>query len=335
MLLRRGQAEGADGAPPAKRPRYVSLRQDTSLEDAIFGNTAYACSKPQERKKERRRKKKQGRRNEFGFGLLVQTAWTLSPLSSLSPPPPHTLSLLLIFLACSILFFLPSFLLSFLLSFFFLLVHACVGSGLSALGLPGQQEQAAAEVGFVLDRASAPSDGEGDSDDEPGRPSTLGLRRAPAWTDADDAEVEVDVSAVPRLRKLRQQPDEAVLGGKVYRKRLRAQFEKIHGGTPSWAEVPDQPAGDTLADQALQQGLPVLRTASQRLPPTVLDVARVKDANQHGVSQSVVQSAEFHPSAPAMFTAGLDKTLRLFHVRQTKEKKRKKEEEEEEEEKNR
>jgi hypothetical protein len=28
----------------------------------------------------------------------------------------------------------------------------------------------------------------------------------------------------------------------------------------------------------------------------------------------VVQSLEFHPTAPALFTAGLDKTLRLFHV---------------------
>lgn len=45
-----------------------------------------------------------------------------------------------------------------------------------------------------------------------------------------------------------------------------------------------------------------------------LDVARVVDANRESRSQAVVQAIQFHPSAPAMLTAGLDKTLRVFQI---------------------
>ncbi|ORY53100.1 WD40 repeat-like protein, partial [Rhizoclosmatium globosum] len=51
-----------------------------------------------------------------------------------------------------------------------------------------------------------------------------------------------------------------------------------------------------------------------RLPKDHLDVFRMTDANNASPSQSVVQSCKFHPNAPVLLTAGLDKTLRLFHV---------------------
>ena len=45
-----------------------------------------------------------------------------------------------------------------------------------------------------------------------------------------------------------------------------------------------------------------------------LDVGRVVDANRESKSQAVVQAVQFHPTAPAMLTAGLDKTLRVFQI---------------------
>ncbi|RHY53849.1 hypothetical protein DYB34_003426, partial [Aphanomyces astaci] len=43
-------------------------------------------------------------------------------------------------------------------------------------------------------------------------------------------------------------------------------------------------------------------------------VGRVKDANQHGQSNAVVQSVQFHPNGQLLLTAGLDKALRLFQI---------------------
>jgi hypothetical protein len=45
----------------------------------------------------------------------------------------------------------------------------------------------------------------------------------------------VDVSAVPRLRKLRKSEADKVLDGTDFAGRLKGQFEKIHG-RPLWAE---------------------------------------------------------------------------------------------------
>nr|KAJ3419131.1 U3 snoRNP protein [Polyrhizophydium stewartii] len=52
----------------------------------------------------------------------------------------------------------------------------------------------------------------------------------------------------------------------------------------------------------------------QLLSADKLDIQRLKDANQMGYSQAVVQSAQFHPAAPVLLTCGLDKTLRLFQI---------------------
>lgn len=192
--------------------------------------------------------------------------------------------------------------------------------GVTALGLDepvtARGELDAHAGGFVLDRAGAGSDDEASNEDRGQRVGRPGHQPVPAWIDADDAGVRVDVSVQPRLRKLRRDAGETVLVGEAYRQRLRAQFETIHGAVPLWADTTKilvQPT-DADDDDVLRQGGSVLRSGSSRVPSTVLDTTRVKDANQHAVSQAVVQSCQFHPTAPALFTAGLDRSLRIFHV---------------------
>jgi len=53
---------------------------------------------------------------------------------------------------------------------------------------------------------------------------------------------------------------------------------------------------------------------SKFVPKSVLEVTRARDANAAAYSKSVVQAVQFHPTAPAILTAGLDKTVRLFQV---------------------
>jgi U3 small nucleolar RNA-associated protein 18 len=108
----------------------------------------------------------------------------------------------------------------------------------------------------------------------------------------------MDVAETGRLRKLRQSEDEHVLQGGVYRQRLRARFEKIHGGAPAWA-APAAGGDDDDAEDGLtlltRQSKPLLRDNEQRLAPSVLDVTRSKDANQAGVSQVLPPTSLFAP----------------------------------------
>jgi U3 small nucleolar RNA-associated protein 18 len=50
------------------------------------------------------------------------------------------------------------------------------------------------------------------------------------------------------------------------------------------------------------------------LPPGLLEVSRLKDANAEGPYQGVVRAARFHPQGRLMLTAGMDKRIRLFEV---------------------
>lgn len=59
---------------------------------------------------------------------------------------------------------------------------------------------------------------------------------------------------------------------------------------------------------------PLTKKGTRRLPQSLLEVTRVKDANQHEYAQSAIQCTIFHPNAAVMLTAGLDKTLRLFQI---------------------
>lgn len=60
--------------------------------------------------------------------------------------------------------------------------------------------------------------------------------KAPAWRDEGDDGLEVDLKAVPGLRKLRASADERHVDGAVYEERLRALHRKLHPRT-TWANT--------------------------------------------------------------------------------------------------
>ena len=59
---------------------------------------------------------------------------------------------------------------------------------------------------------------------------------------------------------------------------------------------------------------PLLSRSSTRLPPTILDIKRMRDANSAKRAQAAIKSLEFHPTASVILTAGWHKTLDLFQV---------------------
>lgn len=132
------------------------------------------------------------------------------------------------------------------------------------------------------------------------------------WTDEADAALRVDVSAVSRLRKLRESVAEDELAGDVYEARLRRQLSKMQGSkSQSWT-VPDD---STDSKSVLKSASSVLAQTQRTLPRDVIKIQRCADANVNGRSDAVVRSVRFHPGgAPLLVTAGMDKRLRFFSV---------------------
>ncbi|RMZ75765.1 hypothetical protein DV738_g5288, partial [Chaetothyriales sp. CBS 135597] len=54
------------------------------------------------------------------------------------------------------------------------------------------------------------------------------------WHDSDDDRVAVSLASNPRLRKLRDTPDDDIISGREYVTRLRRQYERLHP-RPEWA----------------------------------------------------------------------------------------------------
>ena len=180
-----------------------------------------------------------------------------------------------------------------------------------------------------------PRDDEGEAPSAP--PRLPKSRKAPAWTDPDDASLEISLASSARLRKLRDAPEEDAVKGPEYERRLRRQFVKMNP-TPEWAaaarrkrrrtEVDAGAHADADADVDVPtlEGLDALVTSSggilghkprARLDPGVLSIERLRDANQAAQAEGEVTAAQFHPSPQLsmLLVASSDRRIRLFNVR--------------------
>lgn len=182
------------------------------------------------------------------------------------------------------------------------------------------------QVSFKPVRDRKDSTDEESDDKAPSKYDTTGLQReSAAWVDEDDETVSVDISAEPRLKKLRHTEEERSIGGLTYQSRLRTQFQKL-SGQPDWAKP--QPSkkkkkhddsSDSSSDEddghlLRRAGRVVDTSRQQHLTQGFLDIKRMKDPNQTCRPNAVIQSLEFHPSSNVMLTAGYHKTVDLFQI---------------------
>ncbi|KAL4254939.1 WD repeat UTP18 family protein [Abortiporus biennis] len=228
------------------------------------------------------------------------------------------------------------------------------------------------EVDIDVPEAPSESDEEGENSDEESGSSSSSInseegvhpiasastsifgssrnRKAPAWQDPDDVNIEVSISTNKRLRKLRDAPSDDILGGKEYERRLRRQFEKING-TPEWAakarkkvketsgkilarkdkrrrdelsseeeegesEGDDEKEGDEYESILASTGGILGRPKSKTLAKGILNIERLRDANISARSEGAIKALQFHPSShiPILLTASEDRRLRLFNI---------------------
>jgi hypothetical protein len=151
-----------------------------------------------------------------------------------------------------------------------------------------------------------------------------------AWVDEDDADLEVNLLGTSRLRKLRKTKTEeaaSALSGVELEQRLRQRYQNTTqaAARTDWARLDgkgeEEEDQSDVEDSALQSSsVPLIlqSSASQRLPPNILNIMRCPDANQTDPNKAAVQAVNFHPGSdadrPLLLTAGLDKTLRFFQV---------------------
>jgi U3 small nucleolar RNA-associated protein 18 len=156
-------------------------------------------------------------------------------------------------------------------------------------------------------------------------------RKAPAWTDPDDASLEVSLASSARLRKLRDAPEEDAVNGREYERRLRRQFVKMNP-TPEWATAAarrkrrradsdgggdDVVGGPDLDSLVTSSGGILGHRRRTRLDPGVLSIERLRDANQAAQAEGEVNAIQFHPSPQVsmLLIASADRRIRLFNVR--------------------
>ncbi|KAM6904805.1 U3 small nucleolar RNA-associated protein 18 homolog [Xenentodon cancila] len=165
-------------------------------------------------------------------------------------------------------------------------------------------------------------DGDAESDDEEDARQQEAPRKA-AWVDEDD-EQEEEVDMTHRYRRnLMKGEAEATMSKQKLQQRMREQFQKSMGGTPSWAESSDhkkkkRKAEDEDDDEEEEDDL-LRRTgnfvaSSESLPRGILRMKKCLNANSARPSEDRLTSVQFHPSAQVIMTASLDHSISLFQV---------------------
>jgi len=195
------------------------------------------------------------------------------------------------------------------------------------------------------------SESEGESSSSRSRPPSLRAkskskvtplisksRNPSAWTDPSDPPTVAISTAAPRLRKLRDAPDETILSGREYESRLRRQYERIHP-QPEWAkkakgrrqaattasaasDEDEEEAGGMQDLLSSTTGILAVREKKRGgtvvLPAGTLAIERLRDANQaaQGSGSGEVKVVAFHPSdkIPVLCVGTADRRVRLFNV---------------------
>ncbi|XP_026204550.1 U3 small nucleolar RNA-associated protein 18 homolog [Anabas testudineus] len=163
----------------------------------------------------------------------------------------------------------------------------------------------------------------GESDDEDNARLQLQPTRKAAWVDEDD-ELEEVVDMKHRFRRdLMRGETESTMSKQKLQQRMREQFQKSMGGTPSWAEsnvkkkknkADDEDDDDEEEEDDLLRKTGNFVASSDSLPGGILRMKKCLHANSARPSEDRLSTVQFHPSAQVVMTAGLDQSVSLFQV---------------------
>ncbi|XP_051727608.1 U3 small nucleolar RNA-associated protein 18 homolog isoform X2 [Ctenopharyngodon idella] len=155
------------------------------------------------------------------------------------------------------------------------------------------------------------------SEDSEARPN----HRRAAWEDEDD-ELEEEIDMTHRFRRdFKKSEAETKMTKQKLQQRLKEQFQKAMGGTPSWAEETatkrqkkEVESEDEDESEELLRRTGNFIGSSDSLPKGTIKIKRCLNANNECPSTSQLTTVQFHPSAQIVMTAGLDHSISLFQV---------------------
>lgn len=191
---------------------------------------------------------------------------------------------------------------------------------------------------FFVDEGEQVSQDEGSDDDSDNSSEESDSSNDDAWEDSDDEKLQVSLTSSDKLKKLRKTQADSAVTGREYTKRLRSRFEQIYP-PPKWAKEAkskdddneEEENSDEMMDEddshlnSIADPLSKLLQATSSyvssrkenqilLPPSTIDIARLKDANHSLLSHSAIQTLDFHPTHPLLLSSGYDRTLRMYHI---------------------
>ncbi|XP_030836516.1 U3 small nucleolar RNA-associated protein 18 homolog isoform X1 [Strongylocentrotus purpuratus] len=149
-------------------------------------------------------------------------------------------------------------------------------------------------------------------------------KKKPAWhDDTDEVQLSFDQEKTFRQQKIQRRAEKEVSGHQL-QERLKSQYEKVVGSTPSWAKLKSEREKDAGSDESEDDeeddDHPLLRrtgdylTTSEMLPSVNLNIKRLTNLNKEQPTEGMVTALEFHPGAQVAMVAGLDQRLNLFQV---------------------
>jgi len=235
------------------------------------------------------------------------------------------------------------------------------GDLLFAIDRSGVEEDEGEDDGAYIEENEDNSGQDDESSDEEEKQQVVSMAGA-AWKD-DDSDDEGDegtnnvslVDGPNRIKKLRRYRDETdPISIKEYELRLRERFVNTASvaARTDWADVTTAAEEDDVdrkrlkvsdcdsesdeeeeqyssVNRILQSNASLFATSSSLLPlpPTILDINRVRDGNIAEPNKSCVNGLQFHPTAgkdydgsrecsdrPLLMTAGMDRMLRFFRI---------------------
>ncbi|KAM4598104.1 U3 small nucleolar RNA-associated protein 18 homolog isoform 2-T2 [Polymixia lowei] len=177
--------------------------------------------------------------------------------------------------------------------------------------------------GTLLDDDDEDNDDDNESEVENEARLQLPSVRKSAWEDEDD-ELEEEVDMSHRFRRnLTKGEAESTMSKQKLQQRMKEQFQKAMGGTPSWAETKvkkkikkkaDDSDEDEDEDNNLLRKTGNFVASSESLPSGILRMKKCLHANNARPSDDRLSTVQFHPSAQVVLTAGLDQSISLFQV---------------------
>lgn len=161
--------------------------------------------------------------------------------------------------------------------------------------------------------------------------------------DEDDGNIQVDISRVARLRKLRKSEQEAQIKGDEYQKRLKEFYENqlmqfnfykwgqstaSSGQLEGESQQPEDQArlfADQINDAAdLKELLSQQiswgdeQQAAGELPQNIVDIDRIGIVPAKDKHDAVIQSLDFHSNSQVFLSSGLDKLIKIYTVQENK-----------------